>query len=178
MATRILITDGNGWPIYGLDGHHGERHAAQWTAEVLATIKAETGIDGIAVELQPAEGGDAVRRGIIGNLHRLRAELRTLPDGRRELIALNRYPDGSPRDSRAEIGAGRGLTKSQAAATPEAFRGALRVIAAPADIANPRTPIRIRRGRLNVPADQPRTHAEIRHARRAARAAARTPRNP
>lgn len=178
MATRILIIDPFGDPLYGLDGHHGERHAAQWVAEMIDQVRRERGFDPVVVELHPAEGGDACRRGVICQLSRLRAELIALPDGRREMIALNRYPEGNPRDSRAEIGAGRGLTKSQAAATPEAFRGAIRIISAPDNIANPRSPIKIRRGRLNVPAGEPRTPAEIRQARRAARAAARSPRNP
>jgi hypothetical protein len=178
MTTRIVIADEMGKVICGIDGNHGAHHAEQWCARVVADI-ADRGVPAVAIELHPVEGCDAIRCGVFGNLHRLRAELRTLPDGRREIIGLNLYPEATPRDNvRAKSGAGAGLTKRQAAATPTAVRGALRVIAAPADIANPRAPIRIPHGRMNVPVGEPRTHAEIRHARRAARAAARSPRNP
>lgn len=172
MANRILIIDDAGVPIFGLDGHHGARHAAEWTDTVLAQLAAQ-GVLAFAVELHPAAGGDDVRRGVISQLARLRAELRTLPDGRRELIGLHRYPDATPGASRASVGIGNGLAKGQAAATPLAITGALRVVAAPPGIANPRAPIRIPRGRANVPPEQPRTTDQIRHARRAARAAAR-----
>lgn len=173
MANRILIVDENGTALFGLDGHHGALHAAEWAANMLSLIKAEHGIDCVALEFFPAEGGDATRRGVIGELHRLRAEIRSMPDGRREVLGLHVYPPAARGTGVATVGAGRGLLRTQAAATPAAVRGGLRVIAAPESIANPRAPVRIRRGRDNPPPGQPRTPDDIRTARKAQRAARR-----
>lgn len=170
MTSRILILDASGVALYGLTSP-SQREAAEWADSVVAGLAAH-GIDAIALELQPTEGGDACRRGVLGQLHRLRAELRQLPAGRREVLGLNLYAEGDA-GAHATLGAGRGMPKAQAASTPMPVRGRLRVIAAPAHVTNPRERVMVRRGRANAEPGQPRTIEEHRHARRVARAAAR-----
>lgn len=173
MATRILILTPEGEALAAIDGHHGELHAAQWADTMVARLRSEQGIDAVAVELVPSIGGDDVRRGVVCAIHRVRGELRALPDGRRELIALNLYPEPRGGSAAATVGAGRGLLKAQAAATPRPILGGIRVVHAPPDVANPRAAVRVRDGRLNPPPGEARTHADLRLARRALRAALR-----
>lgn len=170
MANRILILDATGAAIYGFDCHHGSRAAADWANTMLQRLSA-AGIDCTVLEIHPEQGGDEVRRGVIGSLHRLRAEFHTRPDGQRELVGLSLFPPTSARDKAlASNGVGAGLGKAQAAATPLPVRAAMRLLAAPADVVGPRHPIRIPRGRMNPDPGQPRTPAEARQARRLARA--------
>ena len=172
MATRILILSPTGEALAAIDGHHGEQHAAGWAASVVDQLRQEHGIEAIAVELSPAVGGDDVRRGVVGAIHRVRAELRALPDGRRELIGLHLYPEPAGDAPRAQLGVGRGLTKAQAVATPRPILGGVRVVHAPADVANARQPVRVRAGRLNATQGE-HTIEGRRLARRALRAARR-----
>lgn len=173
MSNRILILDAAGKAITALDGHHGAAHAANFAATMLSRLHA-LGIDAVVVEVTPEQGGDAMRRDVIGNLHRLRAEFHRRPDGKRELVGLALFPEATP-DERvmAKQGIGAGLGKAQAAATAAPVRGSLRLLAAPGDVHGTRHAIRIPRGRMNPAPGQPRTATEARQARRLARANAR-----
>lgn len=166
MANRIIIFDSAGAALIAMDGHHGSRHASDWTAQVLADFAAR-GIEAVAVEVIPQEGGDAMRRDVIGALADMRAEFHVLPDGRRELIGLHvsRRPATGESPGRA--------AKAAIASVPEPVRGGVRVLHAPPDVANRRCCIRVGRGRDNPPPGQPRTPADIRTARKAQRAARR-----
>lgn len=170
MATRILILDSDGASICALDGHHGAAHAAHWASTVLQRLAAQ-GIAATALEIVPEQGGDAIRRGVFGALHRLRAEFHQRPDGKRELVGLvQRAEPEKPHTPRVK-----GLTRTPAPEGLRAIRGSLRLLAAPADILGTRHPLRIPRGRMNTAPGQPRTAEEARIARRAARAAKRKP---
>jgi hypothetical protein len=162
MATRILILDGNGKALYALDGHHGAAHAAAWAQQVQLAANVR-GKRLIIAELQPAEGGDAMRRGIVGQLHRLRADWHTRPDGKRELVGLVLDGESAP-----------GRVKHTAESMP--VRGHVRLLAAPEDVHGERCGLRIPRGRMNPNPGQARTAAEARQLRRQARANARATR--
>lgn len=133
MASRIIAFGPTGVALYAIDGHHGSAHGARWAAAVSQQL-AGSGIDPIIVEIEPQQGGDAVRREVIGSVHRVRLELRTRPDGLREVLGLLRISDAD--DPRAAV-----------AATPEPIGCGWRVIQAPADVAAPRQPVRVSRGR-------------------------------
>ncbi len=168
MATRIVILDAIGRAVFSLDGHNGQQHAAEWTARTLEWC-AQHGISATALEIVPAEGGDAYIKGVHTRLHLLRAEFHSRPDGRRELLSLNLFPEPSARDtSVANTGVGHGLGVAQAAATPAAVRGTLRLLAAPADVHGVRHPLRISNGRMNPLPAQARSMGEPRSARRLA----------
>lgn len=133
MASRIIVFGPDGSALYGLDGHHGSAHGARW-AEAMAQAMDSIGIEPIIIEIEPQQGGDAVRREVIGSVHRVRLEMRKRPDGRRELIGLIRLSDAD--DQRASV-----------AATPEPIRCGWRVVRAPADVEAPRLGVRVSRGR-------------------------------
>lgn len=164
MANRILILDNEGAPICAMDGHHGASHAAAWIATTLAHL-AEQGIEATVVELHPAQGGDAVRRGVVGNLHRLRMELHARPDGGRELVGLVLHPAAS-RDDAVVAG---GLTMRQVAGTATRIEGAVRLLAAPAHVVGDRHPIRISNNRREPGLGATRDPQAARLARRAAK---------
>lgn len=161
MATRILILTPDGTPLYGLDGHHGATHAARWVDDVLAQLAAAGVADPLVLELEPEEGGDACRHGIIGCIHAQRLETRRRPDGAREILGLNRIalPEGQ----------GDADAKRAAAATPTRVGARLHLVRGPAEFAAPRRPIRIPRGRMEPLAGAPATPAQARIARRLAR---------
>jgi hypothetical protein len=166
MTSRIVIIENAGAALTAFEGPSA-RHAADWAAGKLDELR-RAGVTSIAIEWHPAEGGDDAHHDVIHCLHCVRAEMRARPDGTREIIGMLRYPTA--------VAGARGVAAARKAgmlAAPAAVRGALRVLAAPPDIANPRYPIRVPRGRANVPPGQPRTIAEIRAARRAARARSR-----
>ncbi len=163
MATRILILTPDGTPLYGLDGHHGATHAARWVDDVLAQLAAAGVADPLVLELEPEEGGDACRHGIIGSIHALRLETRRTPAGGREILGLNRIALPEEQNDAA--------AKRAAAATPERVRAHLRLVHAPDEYTAPRRPIRIPRGRMEPPAGAPTTPAQARLARRLARSA-------
>lgn len=155
MATRIIAFSPDGTALTALDGHHGSELAARWAALVVEQLAAQ-GVDAMVVEVEPEQGGDAARSDMIGSLHRLRAETRRTPDGRRELLGLLRLSDAP--DARAAV-----------AATPERVRCGLRLVCAPGEWLTPLRPVRVARGRLSGGG----TPAAARHARRAERAAQR-----
>ena len=151
MANRILIADTEGRVLYALDGHHGPGHAAAWAATVLAQLQSE-GVEAMALEWTPEQGGDDCRCGVIGNIHRLRVELHQRPDGAREIVGLSMFPHVHDTSAqRAGVGAGRGLGQAQAAKPAERVRGGLAVVHAPAAIAGQRRQIRNGNGRLSLP---------------------------
>lgn len=124
MATRIIIMSDNGTPLVALDGHHGTAQAAAWLDAMLAQIGSQC----IAVELVPERGGDDVRRGVCGALDRMQLDIHALPDGTREIIGLAlRHDNGMP----------------------EAVRGGLRILHAPADIIGERHTMAQRATRLS-----------------------------
>jgi hypothetical protein len=173
MATRILILADDGTALCALDGHHGVAHAGQWAGEMLTRLRAE-GIEATVLEIHPEEGGDAMRRGVFGNLHRLRAEFHERPDGARELVGLNVFAEANQAEQRAaKVGAGAGLRLAQAAAPAVAVRGALRLLAAPATVTGTRHPLRLTRGRMEPDPYEPTTIAEARLQRRHDRAQSR-----
>ncbi len=170
MANRILILDSGGTAICALDGHHGAAHAARWAAGMVQRL-AEQGIAAAALEIVPEQGGDEIRRGVFGALHRVRAEFHLRPDGQRELVGLVQHPESKPvHEPRAK-----GITPAAAPEGARPIRGGLRLLTAPDDVHGERYAIRIPRGRLNHAPDQPRGHSEARIARRLARAAKRKP---
>lgn len=180
MATRLFIVTDAGEVLDALDGHHGNAHALAWALNTLQRRRAE-GFTCDALELIPEQGGDIVRRGVVGSIHRLRAQFHRRPDGARELVGLALAPELRPDEPGvAAVGIGRGLGKRQAAAAPLPVRGALRVVVddslpAPASpILAPRARLD-RRTRLDPPPGAPRTPADRRHARRLQRARERTP---
>lgn len=170
MATRILILDPDGAAICALDGHHGAEHAARWAASMLDRLAAQ-GVAATVLEIVPEEGGDAIRRGVFGALHRVHAEFHQRPDGKRELVGLVQRAEAT----REHEPRAKGLARTPAPEGLRPIRGGLRLLAAPGDVHGQRHAIRIPRGRMNPAPGQPRTHAEARTARRAGRAAKRKP---
>lgn len=138
MATRILILTPDGTPLYGLDGHHGAAHATRWVADTLEMLAGQGIHDCIALQIHPTQGGDDCRRGIIGQIHRLRLETRQRPDGLREITALNLLADAEPDDD----------IKRVAVSTPERVAATLQIVQAPDSLAGTRRAIRIPRGRM------------------------------
>lgn len=155
MATRILVFDNTGAPIYALDGHHGTDHAERWLAQVRAQL-AGAGVEPVIVEIEPAEGGETVRREVIGCLHCARIESRRRPDGAREIVSLLALADHAD-------------ARRAAVAMPRAVRCGLRVLAAPADWIAQRKPLRRVRNRLSGEASA--SPEQLRLNRRARRAA-------
>lgn len=151
MTTRILITDLQGNPRACLDGYHGARHAAEWTALVRAQLLA-AGTETMAFELHPAEGGDAFRRDVLEQSGLVRVLLHTRPDGQSEVVGMA---------CRSRHARGAFLPVS----------AHLRLLHAPADVHGTRGTIRIPRRELAAP---PRDAAQQRTQRRAERAAARS----
>lgn len=162
MADRILIADSNGRTLACMDGHHGAHHAADWVRIVRAEFAAK-GIETVALVLHPAAGGDDFRREVLEQAGRVRVVLHARPDGKREIVGLSRGQGAKNKHGRASVGAAHAVTCG------------LRLLAAPADIYGARHPLRIPRGRANPAPGQPRTDAERRLQRRAARAAKRKP---
>lgn len=162
MATRILILTPEGTPLFAMDGHHGAAHAQRWIADTQALLREQGITDTVAVEITPEQGGDAVRREVIGQIHRLRLETRRRPCGAREITALNLLADPQDADDlmRAAI------------ATPQRVPARLHLVHAPADYAGPRRPIRIPRGRMEPPPGFPATPQEARLRRRIERRSA------
>lgn len=121
MACRIVITDNTGAPLLACDAHHGDDHAAAWVTGALAQLAVAGVEDCLAVEFDPVAGGDASRE-TIRALHEMRVELRTRPDGLREVIGVS-------------------------AGTQHVARS-VRVLHAPADVAGPRCTLRNKPGDL------------------------------
>lgn len=143
MAQRILIVGPDTRPLFGMDGHHGDDHAAAWIADSLALL-AERGIAGCAVlELDTMEGGDG-SRDIMRALDRLTVETRQRPDGRRELVGVH-------------------FDRTRPAAR------AVRILHAPDDWHGPRSTIRNKPGTLAARAQRWREQTHPTHARIARR---------
>jgi hypothetical protein len=171
MATRLLITDAQGVPMFAIDGHHGARHAAEWASGMMMQLTA-AGVDAMLIELHPAQGADDFRRDTLEQIGRIRVEFHQRPDGLREVVSLARYPKRAG-ESVATQGVGRGLLKSAAAATATALVGGFRLVHAPADVHGDRHAVRVPRGRMNPTQEQPRTIGEMRQQRRLDRASQR-----
>jgi len=156
MATRILILNSSGHALCGLDGHHGELHAADWVQMQVARYAA-AGEDVTVVQWHPVAGGEAVLTDCLAQLHRLAMDTHTRPDGRSELLGLALRPEPAARG------------------TPHAVGGSWRLLHAPAVIHGQRHPLRIPRSRHNPEAGAPRTSEEARTARRLRRSLGRQP---
>lgn len=162
MATRILILTPDGTPLFGMDGHHGAAHAARWIADTQALLREQGITDTVAVEITPEQGGDAVRREVIGQIHRLRLETRRRPCGAREITALNLLAEPQTPDD----------VMRAAIATPQRVPARLHLVHAPPEFADPRRPIRIPRGRMEPDPYTPADPQAARIARKLARRAA------
>lgn len=120
MRARFVIFNSAGDSLIGVDGAHGDEHAMRVIAENMAMLRA-AGVDPIAVEFDVFEGGNAYLDDLKA-LSSVRAEIRALPDGRREVIDVLRHQWRGER----QHGSVRTIAR------------AVRVIDGPADIANPR----------------------------------------
>ena len=67
MATRIIIVDSSGQPIFGCDSHHGDDHAAAWIEDSLALL-AEQGITATREERDAVRA--AAREGYVETMER------------------------------------------------------------------------------------------------------------
>jgi len=145
MATRIIIVDSSGQPIFGCDSHHGDDHAAAWIEDSLALL-AEQGItDAAVIEIDPVAGGDEARD-TVRRLHELRLETRQRPDGAHEIVGLHRREGET-------VGATRPAAQ------------ALRVLHAPGHIATPRATIRNKPGAIAERAQRWRAQTHATHQR-------------
>lgn len=120
MRARFVIFNSEGESLIGVDGAHGDEHAMRVIAENMVMLRA-AGVDAIAVEFDVFEGGNAYLDDL-KSLSSVRAEIRVLPDGRREVIDVLRHQMHPGR----KRGGGHTIAR------------AVRVIDGPADIANPR----------------------------------------
>ena len=127
MRTRLMIFDSTGKALIGMDSGSGGEHAVAFVRDNLALLATLSHTDCVVVEYDPPQGGDAANIDI-REMASTRAELRQRPDGKTELIGVYR------RDNRRSIAR------------------TLRVVHAPASVANARASIRVANTRETLPA--------------------------
>lgn len=89
MTVRIVMFHPDGRALCGMDGNHGEGHAAAWVSDVAAQIEREFGVVPVVVEFDPVAGGDDAKE-TIRSLHELRLDLHARPDGTLEPVTIAR----------------------------------------------------------------------------------------
>jgi hypothetical protein len=114
MTVRILIVDPDSLaPMFGMNGNHGDDHAAAWAVTMADAVEAQTGVRPLVIDYDPEEGGN-VATDDIRAIHEVRLTAHPRPDGKVEMVGIGRGSrncakairvlDGPPRFIRSSAG--------------------------------------------------------------------------
>lgn len=133
MRTRLVIFSAQGEPMMGIDipsGHGVDRTHSTLEANLRLFVQ-HGHTDLIVIEFHPRSGADTALQHNRA-LHRMRLSIHTTPQGQREIVDLVHFDGDS-------VGA---MGKREQAAVPTRVAQSFRVLAAPADVINPRFSLR------------------------------------
>lgn len=126
MTVRMLIVDADSLaPLFGLNGNHGDDHAAAWAVATADSVEQLTGRRPLVIDFDPPEGGNVATEDIRA-IHEIAVNTHRRPDGLVELVGLGRGArncarsvrvlDGPPQFIRSAAGIrGKGASLSERA---------------------------------------------------------------